>query len=226
MQGCRVTISRAVLLVGSAKPGGTSTSESIGAYLMTRLERRGVATTVRHVGRSHTPRAIDSLLVSLLEADLIVLATPLYVDSLPYLVTRTCERLLRERRTAPGALAAIVNCGFPEASQCNTALAILRCFAARAGLEWAGGLAVGGGATLDGCALADAGPIFRRLRESLEESAGALAHGQPIPMRAVALASQPIVPARVYTAMGRLGWYKRAARNGVLLRLGARPYKW
>jgi len=47
-----MTIARAVLLVGSAKPAGTSTSEVLGRYLCARLAERGVATTVLFVGRS------------------------------------------------------------------------------------------------------------------------------------------------------------------------------
>lgn len=43
----------------------------------------------------------------------------------------------------------IVNSGFPEAFHNDTALAILRRFAAETGFQWAGGLALGGGGTID-----------------------------------------------------------------------------
>jgi len=53
-----MTIARAVLLVGSAKPAGTSTSEVLGRYLCARLAERGVATTVLFVGSIFTPWAV------------------------------------------------------------------------------------------------------------------------------------------------------------------------
>jgi NAD(P)H-dependent FMN reductase len=80
-----------VLLVGSAKPAGTSTSEALGRYLFARLAERRVATTVLFVGRSPASHAERRLVAALADANLFVLATPVYVDSLPYPVTRTLE---------------------------------------------------------------------------------------------------------------------------------------
>jgi len=111
-----MTIARAVLLVGSAKPAGTSTSEVLGRYLCARLAERGVATTVLFVGRSPASHADRQLLAALADANLFVLATPVYVDSLPYLVTRTLEYVSQSapKWRAPCAFAALTNCGFPQ----------------------------------------------------------------------------------------------------------------
>jgi hypothetical protein len=85
-------------------------------------------------------------------ADLVVLAFPLYIDALPCLVTLALEAIAEHRQLRPSTnrsrLAVLVNNGFPEARQNVTALAICEAFAARSGLVWAGGLAMGAGEAL------------------------------------------------------------------------------
>ncbi len=72
-------------------------------------------------------------------ADVVALLAPLYVDSLPGPVTSFLEEVGRSRAGADGRrlrFLAVVNCGFPEAVHCDTALAICRLFAAQARLDW------------------------------------------------------------------------------------------
>jgi hypothetical protein len=161
-----VSIQRAVVLVGSAKPAGTSTSEALGQYLCARLQKHGVATTVLFLSRSLKSLPDRALNVALADADLFVLTTPVYIDSLPYLVTRTLEDLARSARPgrSPCVFAAIVNCGFPEAGQCRTALDILHAFARRARFNWAGGLALGEGGVIDGQSLEALGGLTRHVQ--------------------------------------------------------------
>jgi hypothetical protein len=221
-----MTIARAVFLVGSSKPEGASTSEVLGRYLGARLEERGVTTTLMFVGRSPRSHAEETLAAALADADLFVLTTPLYVDSLPYLVTRTMEYLARSpsSRQSPAAFAAVINCGFPEAEQCRTALDILRAFARRARLDWAGGLALGEGGAIDGQSLDALGGLTRHVRTALDRAAAELAEGRPVPAAAVEQFARRLMPGRVYTFMGNLGWRQRAARNRVGSSLDARPF--
>jgi multimeric flavodoxin WrbA len=219
---------RAVLLVGSAKPTGTSTSEALGTYLMGRLADRGVVTAIRFVNRSARRDHIAPLLHDLDHADLLVLASPVYVDALPYLVTRALERIA-DHRARPGPrretrFAAILNCGFPEVGHCDTAHGICRSFARHAALDWAGALAMGAGGVMGGRPLDAAGGMARHARAALELAAEALADGQPVPRRAAALMARPLVPGRLYTALAHLDWLRQARRNGVLTRLGDRPF--
>lgn len=109
-----------LLLIGSAKPSGQSTSEALGGYLALQLQTRGVNVTTRHVARvMRTEGRIQEFLDATNHVDLIVLAFPLYVDSLPYLVTAALERWAdyRQSQIRPpcASLLAIANCGFPEA---------------------------------------------------------------------------------------------------------------
>jgi len=222
-----VSIRRAVVLVGSAKPPGTSTSEALGQYLCARLQKHGVATTVLFVSRSLESLADRALTAALAEADLFVLTTPIYIDSLPYLVTRTLEDLARSTR--PGrshcAFAAVVNCGFPEAGQCRTALDILHAFARRARFNWAGGLALGEGGVVDGQSLETLGGLTRHVRTAIDRTAAELAEGRAVPAASVEQFARRLIPGRVYTFMGNLGWRRRAMRNGVSSALDARPFE-
>jgi hypothetical protein len=219
---------RAVLLVGSAKPPGTSTSESLGAYLFARLAERDVATSTLRVSGNCASPVDRRLMAALTDANLFVLATPIYVDSLPYLVTRTLESIAARRnrgnRGTRCAFAALVNCGFPEAAQCRTALDIAEAFARRAGFNWAGGLALGEGGAIDGKPLEALGWLTRHVRSGLDLTAAALADGAPIPAAAVEQLARPMMPARLYTMMANSGWILQAGRNGVLFSLNATPY--
>jgi hypothetical protein len=217
----------ALLLIGSAKPPGTSASEALGRYLALRLEAHCMTTTTRYVSRSARGAGIGPLLRDLDRSDLMILATPLYVDALPYLVTRSLEAVARHRSgCAPPRrprFAALVNCGFPEAQQCDTALAICRSFARHAGFEWAGGLAVPAGGVFGSRPLEEAGGRARRARDGLDLTARALAHGDPVPAEAAALLGRPAIPPSLYTTLANAGWILEARRNGVLWRIAERP---
>ena len=118
---------------------------------------------------------------------------------------------------------AILNSGFPEAHQNVTALAICRQFAIETWFEWTGGLALGGGAAINGRSLRDAGDMARQARESLELTAAALAAGERVPQQAVDLMAKPLMPAGLYTHTATLGWRRQAHRLGSDLE--ARPFE-
>lgn len=220
---------KVLLLVGSAKRP-RSTSESLGEYLLERLRARGSETDTLLIHRSlRSNQHGEALLAAIDRADILVLASPLYVDSLPYLVVRTLELIAkrRERVSEPGGkrFVAIVNSGFPEAMQNGTALAICRKFALESGLGWAGGLALGGGEAINGRPLSEVGRMARRVTRSLDLAAAALAEGKPVPDEAVTLMAKPLVPSWAYTLLGEISWRRRAKRYGVQKNLRDRPYQ-
>ena len=73
-------------------------------------------------------------------ADLVILLSPLYVDSFPAPVTKALESFAERRKREPvrrdQGFVAVLNCGFPEAPQNHTALANARNFALEAGFSW------------------------------------------------------------------------------------------
>lgn len=218
----------ALLLVGSAKQP-RSTSESLARHLADGLARHGVPAEIVLLHRLlKTPARQRTLLAKVDAADLVVIAFPLYVDTCPYLVTRALELIAAhrsgERSGKTQALAAIVNCGFPEAKHNDTAIAVCRRFADETGFRWAGGLALGAGESIKGKALAECGAMVRHVIAALDRAAEALAVGEPLPDAAIRLMARPLMPLWLYRLFGELGWQWRAHRNGVRRALKAQPY--
>jgi hypothetical protein len=232
---------KALLLVGSAKPEGSSTSESLGGYLLDRLAEQGWQTETMLLHRAlRTEARAQAMLETVDAADLVVLAFPVYVDTLPYLATEALERIAGEsgRDHQPPAspsprrgggrgersFLAIANCGFPEAQHCDVALEICRRFAREAGFSWAGGLALGAGGAINGRSLAQAGGMARNVIAALDAAADALARGEALSPEIEEQMRQPMMPRGLYRMAGNAGWLMTARRNGVLRRLGARPF--
>jgi NAD(P)H-dependent FMN reductase len=216
---------RALLLVGSPR-GGVSVSGAIAAHLGALLKDRGLlVTTERIQGCLREDAELHRLAAAFWDADVVALATPLYVDSLPGPVTRALE-VLAERRAALGPprprFLAIVNSGFPEAVHNDTALAICRLFAAAAALDWVGGLAIGGGGMLAGKPLAQGGGRAARVVRALASTADAIAAGLPIPPQAQRV--EVPLPAWLYRFLADLTFRQEGRKRGTLSRMGARPY--
>ena len=223
---------RALLIVGSPKTLSPSSSGVLGEELLGRLAVAGWQTesltlkpsTFREAGEAELLAAVD-------RADLILLAFPLYIDALAYLVTKALEVIAEHRRAAgEGArlqgLFALANNGFPEAHQNNLALSILRHFAARSGMAWLGGLALGAGeATIGGHPLkassASGIPLFR-ISQALDAAGAALARGEALPAEALqGMASVPIpymprfIWHRVFIKNAASFWQAGAASHGL-----------
>jgi NAD(P)H-dependent FMN reductase len=219
---------RALLLVGSAKPTGTSTSERLGMALMERLALRGIGGTVRHLHRdAHNERGLRELVASLRHHELLVLAVPLYFDAFPALVTRAMEAIVRDRRSnsnvPPLTVAVLINSGFPESRHSAVARTIGALFARAAQARWAGALQLGGGGVINGRALEDVGHVVDHLPHAIEETAKALASGSAIPQSARDSTARPLMPVPLYMAAGDAGWLWTAGHEGTLTRLWGRP---
>lgn len=218
---------KVLILIGSPK-GRHSASGTLASKLAERLRDQGAAVCDEpvHIGmRSEegTRLLLDAVEVS----DLVVLAFPLYVDSLPAPLTRLLERIA-ERRTggSPAGsprVAVLVQCGFPEARQCDTAIGICRLFAERTGMGWAGALAMGMGGQLVG--------DFRKLPgggkhilDALDMASKSLSCGGDIPAEATALFARSLMPRWMYTLGGNLGWRMQMRKHGTRRKLTHRPY--
>jgi hypothetical protein len=219
---------RALLLVGSPR-GARSNSESLGAYLLEQFRERGLETEkLRIYALLKSDESWGKLLGAVDRAGIIALAAPLYADSAPSGVIRAMELILEARRGQEGPkkpwFVAIVNCGFPEARQSETALRIYRRFAAEAGLQWAGGLALGGGEAIGRRPLDKTGRMLRHVRRSLDLTADALAEGRSVPDEAVAFMAKPVIPKWLYLLVGGISWRVQAKRQGAAGTLHDRPY--
>lgn len=215
------------ILIGSPK-GRKSASFMLGSRLAEGLRKHGAAVSegmVHHGLRSEegTVRLLDAVDAS----DLVVFAFPLYVDSLPAPLTHLLELIAgRRARVAPAGaprLAVLVQCGFPESHQCDTAIGICRLFAERTGMRWAGALAMGMGGSLgEGFKKLPGGG--RNLLKALDMASESLASGGDIPEEATVLFAKPLMSRWMYTLVGNLGWRMQMRKNKARRPLTYRPY--
>lgn len=224
-----IEIRRALLLVGSPRTRKSS-SQSLGGYLFEQLGARKIQTETIYLHTTmRSAERTRALLEAVEAADLVLLAFPLYVDSLPAPVIEALERIAAQRagqeHSTRQLFAAISNCGFPEAHHNGTALAICETFAQQAGFEWAGGLALGAGEGLvHGAPLNEAGGPAIPIKKSLEMAAEALAVGRHVPQAAIDLLAKSFVPAWLYRTIGWYGWKQQAKRWGAEKLLRRQPY--
>jgi hypothetical protein len=216
-----------LILTGSPK-GRVSASFSLASKLAEGLRENDVSVSLESVHAGlRTEEGTRRLLDAVDGTDLVVLAFPLYVDSLPAPLTRLLE-LVAERRSgvaSPGTprLAAIVQCGFPEAHQCDTAVGICRLFAERTGMRWAGALAMGMGGSIGGDIRRLPGG-GKNILDALKMAAESLAKGDAIVAEATTLFARPLMPRWLYTMVGNLGWRKQLRKNKARRPLTYRPY--
>lgn len=95
------------------------------------------------------PHISDEDITRLNSCDVWVFAFPLYVDAVPsQLVSCLCEIEKKTDKNKTIKVFAIVNCGFYEGIQNETAIQIIKNFCSKAGLEWGMGIGFGGGGAL------------------------------------------------------------------------------
>jgi multimeric flavodoxin WrbA len=212
----------AAFIVGSAKIKHTSVSEAIARAFAARLELEGMRTEIHFATEFvHASEKAIAAAHSIAAADLVVLAAPLYVDSLPALAVRALAMANDAKSTASNSrgdarFVAIVNCGFPEPEQTRTAMRIAKHFCSRAGYHWAGGLPLGGGGAIDPAKPLDDqhGPA-EHVKRGLDVAAPALAHGEDIPELARELFAKSPLPDFAYRLIGDLGWRYQAYKHGL-----------
>ena len=229
---------RAVLLVGSPKPGlkasspdDCSASLALGRRLARQLSARGVDGQTLYLRETvRLSGATERMLASVMAADLVILSFPLYVDCLPAPTIRALELIAASR--VPGAAAenrrqtdffALCQSGFPEAEQSSAALAICRRFAEEAGFAWRGGLAVGGGPAV--AARLKPGGIARHVVPALDAAAEALAAGRAVPADVVQRAAKPIMPAAMYRMAAEWSFRRQSRKHGGRRASDKRPFE-
>lgn len=219
---------RAMLLVGSAKPRGASTSELLGTSLMERLALRGVEGDVRLVAReTHSPDTLAQFVRDLRTHQLLIIASPVYIDALPALVTRTLEAIVADRATLdnppPLTIAMVLNCGFPESRHTSVARTIGALFARTAKARWAGALQLGGGALIHGEQMDSISRLAAHLAPLLDDAASFLAEGRAIPPETREEFREQLISSSLYVAAGDVAWLWTARHQGALTKLWERP---
>lgn len=218
----------ALILIGSPKPG-KSTSASLGNYLAGQLEKLGMKTETLIIHKQiKSDEGIAGMMESINRFRLLVFVFPLYVDSLPYPVTRAFELISDHsalmESTIKHEMMAVVNCGFPESDHCSVALGMCKQFAQATKMKLLGALSLGEGGLIHGKPLNELGGKVKNVKRALELSAEACAKGESLPDEAKELMAKYMVPRWIYTSVGTMGWKRAAKKNGVKKRLYDRPY--
>jgi hypothetical protein len=231
------TQKRALLLIGSPR-GPKSISESLGTYFTRKLQGKGIETEkVRLYSSMQSDEEKEHLLSSINRSDILILTFPLYVDSLPSLVTKALEMISERRKSIENPrkhhFVAIANNGFPEAHQNDTALAICRRFARETGMEWAGSLGVGGGEGIrfivrlfGNRPLEKLGFFSKKERNALDLITEFLTADRNNAQEVTELRTNRPMPAWTYVMGGTLfDWRYKAWKNKVWNRIYDRPYQ-
>ncbi len=210
---------RILLLIGSPKGSEKSGSARLGRIAVDGLEERGWSSESIHLHAAvKSEKGQRELFEAIDRANVVLLAAPLYVDSLPAPAIRALELIARHRGSGGAKrvprFVSIINCGFVEPSQNDTCQRILRRFADRAGFEWVTGVSLGGG-----------GRIPKRVREALKILVEALDLEILVPDEVERLTWKPSMPGWLYVIGGNVGWRRLADKNGVKDQLRARPYE-
>lgn len=178
---------------------------------------------------------------SIREADVLLLAFPLYIDGIPARLVRFLgqyERFLRDRfaernserasvpeqRVAEQRVFAVGNCGFFEGAQNRWALEMIEHFCASTGLRWCGGVGIGTGEMVR--ALKNV-PSEARVRKPITNALTALARVIDDPGGALTtnIYTQHALGWHLYKWLGQYGWRRQLRKNGLRWRdLHARPF--
>ena len=217
---------KAVLLIGSPH-GFKSTSNSLGTYLLDKLQGGGYEVSKVHAQAVVYQQEKEAqMLAQVADSDLLVLAFPLFVDCLPAALILALEKIANYRKTAAKPkstrVLAIVNNGFPDSSQNATAISICKQFAKETGYEWAGGLMLGAGQMIGGAPLEKA-PMMKNVKKALDLTAQNLLEGSTVSNEATELMAKTVMPKFLLTMFANMGWKSRAKPYGTQKKLRDRP---
>ena len=227
---------RALCLIGSPKVKSASTSSMLAAPFLKSLQQANWETDSLTLDAKLWQAAGQTVLLDKVrQADLVIVAFPLYIDTLPALVIKAFETMVADRQSQtspkPQALLTIVNNGFPEVAHNRTALRICALFAEQSQMQAAGYLVLGAGEALSSGQSLETSqsrgmpPLFTQT-SALAEASRTLAEGQPISHDLSAgLAKNPMpgILAGFWKSIFKLGarasWNAQAKANGVERRL-------
>ncbi len=207
------------ILVGSPKGTERSASARLAKIAIEPLISAGWTSEWYHVHQ--VLRSDDlwrDLLSSIARSDVVLLTAPLYVDSLPAPVIEILHRLTKQqngvrRDGLPQKLLSLLNCGFVEAHQNDTAQSMIQLFCERMRFEWSGGISIGSG-----------GMVNKRIRRALTLAGEALRDDILIPDSVNALTSKLMMKPWLYVLGGNVMWRRQAKANGLdPKQLAARP---
>jgi multimeric flavodoxin WrbA len=203
------------IINGSPKTAGISARiiEQIEKLLGEQIEIHNAAQLVHQETPKHA-------IAGMLEADILLIVFPLYVDSLPSPLIELLTRLesAAHRGTATPRIFTIVNAAF-ESAQTTLALEMIEHFTRRAGFSWGYGIGIGAGTMLY-----NAGENWEKgFASSVHDALFDLTTAMKEKISGPNIYIEPKFPRFLYKAIANFGFWFGAKRNGGS-KLQARPY--
>lgn len=211
--------------------GSPRFKNSTSAYLMSIIKDHLVGEfqlEQYHIASLRTEDQLSQALSTLAQADTILLAFPLYVDSLPsHLISflQKWEHYNKNHSTLPTQkLFVLANNGFIEGEQNRVALNIIQHFSTRAGIEWGAGVGIGGGEFMKS---SQSMPLECKVKRPSYEALCLLATEllHPTLSNAPHILRSPHMSKVSFKLMADIFWLPQAKKvGGKISRLKARPY--
>ncbi len=203
--------------------GSPNTKNSLSGRIIGQMEKLlGVKANAYQAIRMIQDHAAPEGVSALLDADILLIVFPLYVDSLPMPLVEVLTRLKAAAKSAANKprVYAIVNCGFYEQEQNALALNMARHFSVESGLPWGYGLGIGHGGMIssfgDDWSKGPASGVYK----ALCDMADAMRAGKSGPD----VFAAPMFPRFLYNMAANWGFRSLARKNGALKTVRARPY--
>lgn len=225
------SLKRALLLIGSPR-GIKSNSTSVGNYLVDTLKKNGTVEEVETIVLTRVIRSeekMDEMIDAIKKSGLIILASPLYDDTVSYVTLKALE-YIAEHQKKPGnenlfgkkLFFPITNSGFPEPEQMEMLIALFKNFTAKTGFKWTGSLMVGSGQGLGGDigkTLEEGGGMVKPVLEALEKVAYSIGEGiysdESVALFPDLFFKKWFLPMlKFFVWIGNKDWKKKAKANG------------
>jgi multimeric flavodoxin WrbA len=204
---------------GSPKLGNSNSKKVISMVQdMLRGDAEWVVVTPIEVER----RQLILDMSSIVEADVLLFAFPLYVDgiqaSLLRFMMHYVAKLKENRPKRSQRLFAIANCGFYEGIQNESALQMMACFCETAGIDWCGGVGIGTGEMISALMkTSPQSPIRKPVTQALRDIADAIAAGASGKLDEN-IYTQHAIPWFFYKLLSELGWRQMIKKSGLATR--------
>lgn len=197
---------KVALISGSPRRKGSASgliAERIKGFLSNRAETVVIAVNKQQLSEVE--------LKSIEESDVLVFSFPLYVDAIPSHLLSCLVQLDKLGKAKNKMIYAVVNCGFYEGIQADTALAVMKNWSTKIDSDWKYGLGVGGGGAVSMILTTDVakGPKGS-VDVALKELADNIIDGNSGENKYVSVD----MPRFLYKAAAQLGWRKAIKLNG------------
>lgn len=194
-----------ILIVSGSPRGKNGNTASIAEYAYKKLTLEQLQSAILYLETEIN--RVENILKHMDAADVIILAIPVYQNSVPGLVMEFFEKvynnkniLIRKERK----LLVIANSGFAERGAGSGAIKTCMLFARDIGMVWMGGFTAAPGTLIDGKALEKTGNTYQRLRLMIDIIPGCIRSGKAIPEDALHLMDKPLMSPLIYRIAGRI----------------------